>query len=791
MRPIAVLLAALGPITACGRVPAEARAVVLLTLDTTRADRIGCYGNPSIETPALGSVAREGVLFLNASAAAPITLPSHSSIMTGRYPASHGVRNNGSFVLAGSERTLAEVFRSRGYETAAFIAAFPLASVFGLGQGFDVYDQRLEPPRERAGGGPAGYPREERNAAEVNAAALPWLARQKGKRFFLWVHYFDPHAPYDPPPPFAKRYASNPYDGEIAFMDSRIGELLSKLADVADPQSTVLAIVGDHGEGLGEHGESFHGLFIYEPTIRVPFLLRAPGRLPAGARVADPVSVVDIFPTLLDLAGLAGETGKGPRIGGTDLVPLVVSGGRRRTEDSPVLLESLLPRVEFGWSELRGIRSGHWKYIQAPRPELYDLTADPLEKRNLLGREGSVREGVIEGPPEAASSAASLAATLKARLDASLSLAGASAPREGIPSALDEQAIAKLRSLGYLQGGPGRLPPPPSETDPKDMIGVYEGLNQVWSLLLREDSAGAIAACRALLARDPNNPRIQWRLGEALLMAGRYDELEAFLKPLLVGGPSYYWAPGLLAQSHQSRGDLEGALALYRMALLKDPNTSETRIDITKLLQRMGRFEAALEEARQVLALAPDHFAALQLAAECQERLGEVEPAVALRKKILEQRPDDPAALAALGRALFDARRFDESRPHFERLASIAPSNPEGPLFLGAIKVLEGKYAEALPLLRRASQAAPDDRLTRYWLGTALLMSHDFSGAEAQLVPLIQNHPRAFEGYRAVGLLRMEQGRREEAIAAFHRALALKPDDEPSRMALRKLGVGS
>jgi len=777
MRVWAIACAWVVLITGCRNAAEQAQAVVLVTLDTTRADRLGCYGNRSIQTPVLDGLAREGVIFDHASAVAPITLPSHASMMTGRYPATHGVRNNGMYALPGSERTLAEVFQAHGYSTGAFIGSYPVSSTFGLSQGFETFDENFQ-----RGAGSVQYT--ERSASEVNAAALPWISRQKGKKFFLWVHYFDPHTPYQPPPPFAERYAANPYDGEIAFVDMQLGELLARLAEVAEPQRTIVAVLGDHGESHGEHGESHHGIFIYEATIRSPFILRARGRLPAGRRLDGPVSLVDVFPTLLHLAGLRGEIG--PSVQGVNL-PVTRPGpaAMAQPDERPIVIESLLSRLEYGWGELRGIRHGRWKYISAPRPELYDLAADPQEKLNLLAAGSPTATATAAGGT--ALDAASAAATLKARLDDFLARSSASDPEVSARRRMDQDTIAKLRTLGYLQG-PAPAPVGFQGADPKDMVGLASEIEEVGTLLQQGRFEEVIAAGRKYLDRDPGNSRVQYGFAAALLYARKYDELERFLGSLKDDLP-HFWVPRLRAVAREGRGDAEGAIALYRLALEKDPDYVANAIRIATIYRQQGKLQDSLEQARRILDRFPNDLPALRLAADVERQLGKIEAAEDLWERALEVAPDDILSLSSLGRLRFDARRFDEARPLFERVSLRAPENPEALRYLGGIALAQRRYPQALELLRRAQSLAPDDEVASL-IGLALMGTGDLAGAERQLLALVEQRPNSPDGHRSLAMVHLRQGRREAAVGSLLRTLSLNPNDRAAQRLLKEAGAG-
>src|SRR5713101_4816300 len=351
-------------IGACRPAGGPPRTVVLVSIDTLRADHVGAYGDGQAETPALDAIAREGLVFDAAWSPVPLTLPAHASMLSGRYPPRHGVRANGVHRLAGTVPLVAESFVRGGFRSAAVVGGYPLDARFGLGRGFDLYDDRM--PASSAG---AHYP--ERRGAEVADRAIAWLQQQgTDGRVFLFVHFYDPHADYDPPPPYAARFAGRPYDGEIAYVDAQVGRLRSALEAQGRWRDAVVLVVSDHGEGLGEHGEDTHGMLLYEPTLRVPLVVRAPAVRPG--RAPEAVSIVDVAPTLLALSGL-------PRLSDADGVSLVGTRDPQRA----LYAETLGPLLDHGWSGLRALRRGRWKLVDAASPELFDLAADPGERRDL------------------------------------------------------------------------------------------------------------------------------------------------------------------------------------------------------------------------------------------------------------------------------------------------------------------------------------------------------------------------------------------------------------------------
>jgi arylsulfatase A-like enzyme len=354
---------------ACG-CGAEPRSVLLVTIDTLRADHVGAYGYAAARTPTLDRLAAAGVRFEQAVSPAPITLVSHASLLTGKIPPRHGVRDNGAYRLRDEHVTLPERLRQAGFATGAFVGAYVLDAAFGLAQGFDVYDDRMTGERS----GSIGYA--ERSAAAVADAASAWIRELPPEQsFFAWIHFYDPHANYTPPPGFAAAFPGRPYDGEIAYADFHLGRVLEALASRPEHAETLVVVTSDHGESLGEHGEPTHTHFVYDATQRVPLILSGPG-VPRGAVVASQVRLIDVAPTVLDLLRLPPLEGTQ----GVSLVPVMRSGA---APPADAYVETLAPR-NMGWSPLVGLRSGGWKYIRAPRPELYELSEDPGERVNRI-----------------------------------------------------------------------------------------------------------------------------------------------------------------------------------------------------------------------------------------------------------------------------------------------------------------------------------------------------------------------------------------------------------------------
>jgi len=459
--------------------------LLLITVDTLRPDALGWIGGAN-HTPAVDALAATGFAFPHAVSPVPLTLPAHVSLMTGRIPPAHGVRDNGQ-TLGAAPGTLAEILSARGYRTAAFVSGFPLKAMFGLDRGFEHYDDTMT-------SGVEGWV--ERIAPQTTLAAAAWIAEQSGP-WFVWVHYYDPHDPYVPPRTFWKPGPRGAYDGEVEFTDSAIGELLASLPDDVR-QQLVTVFAADHGEALGEHGESSHGYFVYDSTVTVPLIFHQPGRIPQG-RSKSGASLVDVVPTVLEILGIepAGE------FDGVSLVPTLVGTAQALP---PVWIESEMPWRYFGWAPLRGVRDSEWKLIVAPRSELYDLRDDPGETRNLFDRKLEVRARLLE------------------QLE---SLAVTSGPDADVR--MDDEALEKLRSLGYVGVGATALPDTRELADPKDRLPQRELLLEGERAMGRGEFDAAVGLFEQVLADDPDNRAALLRGGTALLKKGDLGAARPYL----------------------------------------------------------------------------------------------------------------------------------------------------------------------------------------------------------------------------------------------------------------------
>jgi choline-sulfatase len=559
------------------RIPRGAAAgynLLLITLDTTRADRLGCYGYAKARTPVLDSLAARGLRFTDAITTTPLTLPSHATIFTGLYPPNHGVRTNSEDQLSPTPVTLAEQLRDTGYDTAAFVSAFVVDARFGLNQGFALYDDAVATAT-----GPA-FPAHtlERSAQAVTDAARAWFQRRASdKPFFAWVHYFDAHAPYAPPAPFAAQFAGHLYDGELAAIDAQLGRLLHTVAEQGQRDRTIVLVVGDHGESLGEHDETTHSVFLYEAVMRVPLLLAAPDLIAEPAVIADRVvSTADILPTVLDLLGLDDARAR-------DGVSLL---RHAPTASRAVYMESLFPYLEYGWAPLFGLRRLHDKYLLAPRPEYYDLRADPGETTDVFPTATGTSQHARD----------ELATALSAQLRQWPSL-DAVATATNTPS---PETIERLRSLGYIgEAGPTGTT---ERADPKDMVTSATTLQQANALLSSGQAAPALALIRQAEQRSPRDRAVLHLLAKIHLRLGNLVAAEAALRAFTAIKPKADVSL-LLAQIIMLDGRHAEAEQLLAAALQLDPHHGGVLIARGDLRARQGRPAEAVadyELARQL-----------------------------------------------------------------------------------------------------------------------------------------------------------------------------------------------
>ena len=728
----AALVTAVGIVAVRGGFTRTARApnVLLITIDTLRWDHVGAYGAKGVATPVLDALAARGVRFETAIAHAPLTGPSHASILTGLTPVRHGVRDNGTFVLPPALPTLATTLRTAGYATAGFISGFPLERRFGFANGFETYDDEL--PRGRSPHDPAAT---ERHADETTDRVIAWVndrprgsgaaATDAGVPWFLWVHYFDPHAAYEPPPEYLRKFPDHPYDGEIAFVDAQIGRLLSRLSDRGDLANTIVLVTADHGESLGEHGEETHGVFIYDATLRVPWIVAGPG-VPAG-RVAGVVArSVDVLPTMLDLAGVAAPSA----IDGRSLRPAIDG---RSMNDEPAYIESLLAFRNFGWAALRGVRDERWKYIDAPSPELYDLTADARESVNRL--------------PQQKERAQALARVLTAAAQAP--------PPANAAQPVDVDTASRLRALGYI-GSPTPAPQSPAARDPKDRIALINRLEHAIADT-RANPERAVSELRAVIAEDEGIAVAHRQLALALSAVGDRQQTIQQIRWLQARGAATAEDLLLLSETLRVTGRAAEALDALQQASRLDARSPEIPLTEARALAAAGRSDEAARAYRRALDLAPDNS----------------------------------EALAGLGNLALAAGDLTTAGASFERVLTHSPSDVDARTGLALVLGRQGRMTDAIAILEQVVRDAPTNGQALAALGAALART----GSPSRAVPYFERAVDA--GVRSTGVLnglgfaRLESGDRAGALSALRASLSLEPQQPAVQQAVRDLSAGA
>jgi arylsulfatase A-like enzyme/tetratricopeptide (TPR) repeat protein len=660
--------------------------ILLVTIDTLRADKVGAYGAKSPATPVMDRLAREGVLFEQATVQVPLTRPSHVSILTGKYPFAHGIRDNFSFPLAPAHRTVAELLKAQGYVTGGFIGAFMLNRQSGLGRGFDEFDDTFDGD-VRTSVFLAEY---QRRAAAVEARAGPWIERVAGgdRPFFAWVHFYDPHSPYDPPPPYNGRYAKSPYDGEVGYTDEILGRLLARLDRLRVRDRTLVVVTSDHGEGLGDHAEAEHGFFVYDSVLRVPLILRLPGILPAGIRARAQARSIDLLPTILDLAGAAASTPHG--LPGQSLLP-AIKAPDGTSADSVSYGETLFPRLHFESSDLRSIRVGGWKYIEAPRPELYDLTRDPGERANLYAgdtlRARSLRSRLFDtlgGSPESA-------------------VVGVAAPR------LDPETLRKLASLGYVTGTGGAAV---NSIDPKDTIAEFQaytrGVRSAFEAYDRGDLQTAISLFQSTVSSGRADFDVHYYLGCAYARLGRFQEAVGPLREAIRKMPAYTPSYLDLAKAYVALNRYNDAAAVLNDGLARDPDNFQLHSHLGYVARIRRDLDLARQHYERASALEPADFDVRMNLSSVYRDLGDTSHALAEVDAALRLRPDSGDAHNQRGMLLGGAGRFGDAEVAFERAAKLLPQDPQIWFNLGLARFRAGNGKAAAEAVRRALALKPD-----------------------------------------------------------------------------------
>src|ERR1700681_305274 len=588
LRRLILILAALTALHAAAQTPAKrALNVVLITIDTLRADHLGCYGYKQIKTPNIDGLAAEGVRFESAFAVVPVTLPSHSSMLTGTYPMLSGMHDFSGNKLSPLQPTLASVLKQAGYQTGAVVASAVLDSRFGLNQGFDFYYDHFDFSRLDE----ANLDEMERPGNVVADEALDWLGKNSRKKFFLWMHLYDPHFPYHPPEPYSRDYAAQPYDGEIAFADEQVGRLLRFLKEKGIYQNTVIVLCGDHGESLGEHGEKTHGFFIYNATMHVPLIIRLPeSRSPerAARAVADPVSLVDLMPTVLGAVGLEIPS----QVQGRSLLPELRVDQTAR--DRVLYGETFMPRIHFNWSELRGSENTKYHFIAPPSPELDDLAKDPGEVHNRFAEKKAVAE------------------EMRAKLVGMIR--DYSAGKElAEKTGLDPALMERLKALGYAGfsggGDPASKDPTISSRnlpDPKDRIAIYELISEAIADSQHGRYQESIEKLKSVIKTEPNSVPAHYLQGLDFYHLKMFAEAVDELQNTVQLSPDYALAFFNLGMAQAHAGQIDAAIATLQRTLQLDATNFEAAYNLGVAFIQKRQLEPAAAALRQSVTIDPE-----------------------------------------------------------------------------------------------------------------------------------------------------------------------------------------
>ena len=665
------------------RPPVTARHFVLVTIDTLRADRVGVYGGGDL-TPRLDRIAREGAYAADAMAHVPLTRPSHATLLSGRLPWQLGVRDNLAPVELPPSPLLAEVLKGAGFRTAAFVSSMVLDRRGGFNRGFDRYDDAFPKTQDAELLSTLQKP-----GADSLRAATSWLASQRsGDRLFMWLHLFEPHDPYEPPEPYATRYRDRPYDGEVAYTDTLVGELDDTLERLGLKSNTLVIIAADHGEGLGEHDETLHGFFVYQTTLAVPLIVRGPG-VRAGGRITGTVGLIDVLPTALDLLGL--EVPQGAALSGNSFGAGLRAGAD--SLDSVHYAESLVPLLHFGWSDLRVLRRGPWKYVLAPRPELYDLADDPHERTNLVSQQPARAEAFRK--------------TLTNFLEEERRIS-AGAKTQTVPVGLLEQ----LGALGYVSGTGDPSTIKASGADPKDKILEFRRANQAMrdGLLALNRRAYAVAASQFGGLIDSGIESFEAHLYLARSLAGmkRPEQAAPHFEQAARRGPLVEEAWTGWAESRLATAGPEAALAIVREGRGHNPGGAQLALAEATLCLRLRRPEEAVTAYQSAAALLPRDASVRQQLGELQRDLGQVDAALATLRDAVAVDAANASAWNALGMTLGGSGRLNEAEHAFREAIERNGKDHRYHFNLGLVLARQGRADLARPSFERALQLMPD-----------------------------------------------------------------------------------
>src|SRR6266849_4753480 len=619
--------------------------VVVITIDTLRADHLGCYGYKQIRTPNIDALAADGARFERAYTAVPVTLPSHTVMFSGTYPMLSGMHDFAANKLSPTQATLASVLKDNGYTTGAVIGSAVLDSRFGLNRGFDFYYDHFDFNRLQE----SNLDEMERPGNVVADTALDWLAKNNQKKFFLWMHLYDPHYPYRPPAPYSEQYKDRPYDGEIAFADAQVGRLITFLKANGLYRNTVIVLAGDHGESLGEHGERNHGFFIYNATLHVPMIIRLPGNSSPRV-VSDLASLADLMPTILSILKVEVPA----QVQGFNLLPLMAP--KKAEESRSLYAETFLPRLHFNWSELRSVETEKYHFIDAPKPELYDLSKDPGETQNLYAEKKAVAE------------------EMRARLMTQINQYSAG-PELAQKTGLDPALMERLKSLGYagFSGGGNPTITDRSLPDPKERIQTYELISDAIAESQHGQYQSSTEKLTAALKTEADSVPVHYLLGLDYYRLRDFPHSVQELQRVLQLSPDYALAVFNLGLAYARTGDFDRAIQELKHAFDLDATNFSAAYNLGAAYGQKQMVPEAVAAFRQTIAIAPEYAPGHRALGEMLLYQGQLDESVAELRRAAELDPQDAATHAALAKALSakglkaeadeELRRAQQARP--------------------------------------------------------------------------------------------------------------------------------
>ncbi len=697
--------------------------IILITIDTLRADRLPVYGYTGVKTPHISNLAASSIVFQDTIAEVPLTLPSHTSILTGLLPLKHGVRDNATFVLDSKITTLAEILKAQGYTTAAFVSSAVLDSRYKLDQGFDFYFDNFEESgiEESPGTGV------ERRAADTEKEAEEWILENREKKSFIWVHFYDPHDPYKPPVPYQTEYAAAPYDGEIAYTDEAIGKLIAKLEALQLMEKTILIMTADHGESLGEHGELTHGIFLYDSTIRVPFLIRLPQGTPKS--IPGLVRHIDIAPTLLDWVGITPD----PAMQGKSLINLIQG---KESDKRPAYSESKFGELHYGWSPLMSITTRDYKYIHAPRPELYARKSDPSESNNIIKQKDSI------------------AKELNKDLE---SILGTDSTQDLQSSAkVDPEMEEKLRALGYV-ATTVKSTPESRKTDPKDRMYLHRYLAEAYAAMNEKNYPLVIEKLAPLLIKNPDQENLN--AAEAHFLAGMaFANLRQFLQAIeqlhaaIRLRPDHIKALYNLAYAYQVTGQYAAAENYYKQIFHFDKDYLPAVVGLAKLYRMTNQpgeadiyvrkavdaYQQSLRQTKGASARSKTYA----LLAEIYFSANALDDAEKNLKAAIELTPREPSLHYNLAQ-MYEARKESlKAIEEYRKEIEINPSSYMAQNNLGLLYREIGQLDRAMEAFRRVLKIIPGDLQASYSLAeTDLMANRNLEEARTLAQHVVQQKP--------------------------------------------------